>query len=212
MQVLVHVENALALAKRVENHARKLGADDVASRIEVERTHVSRDLVGGHTKKAEVDRWRDARTAALAQLSRILHEGTVELEHALGPLDPAVHTGGRALSVVERARFRWRTLVAKDEIDRVLVARAEHKLAIALENYDHTVDAYLAATSEALAMHMRAVHGSQRLRLLLERERDELLSRTPPRDERARALRSLTLRTRRPRWATLVDECRTAAP
>jgi hypothetical protein len=117
-----------------------------------------------------------AREAALKRLSQTLHDGTAELEHVLGPLDPAVHTGGRALSVVERARYRSRMLLAKDETDRVLVARAEHTLAMALETYDHTVDAYLAATSESLAMHMRAVHGSQCLRLFLEQARTELLA------------------------------------
>jgi hypothetical protein len=212
MQVLTHVENALALAKRVESHARKLEAPDIALRIEEERARVAHDLAAGHAKKSEVQHFADARTHAIERLSRILHDGTAELEHVLGPLDPAVHTGGRALSVVERARFRWRTLLAKDDEERVLTARVEHALSIALDSYDHAVDAYLHATSEALMLHARAVLGSQRLRVLLERARDELLSRTPAKDERARALRSLTLRTRPSRFSRVVDECRTAAP
>lgn len=211
MQVLTHVENAIALAKRVESHAKKLGKLEIATRIEEERQRVAHELALGHTKKAEVLRWRDARTAAIDHLSRTLHDGTPELEHVLGPLDPAVHTGGRALSIVERTRFRWRMLQMKDDMDRVLVARAEHALTVALEGYDHAVDAYLAATSDAMLHHARAVDGSQRLRVSLEHARAELLLHTSPKDERARALRSLTLRTRRPRWAIADDECRSAA-
>jgi len=207
MSALLHVDNALALASRVIRSATQLGAADVASRVRAARAGVESDRDRARASRAAIATQRDARNAALAHLSAIFHAGSRALAALFGAQHAIVLVGGRALSVVERARFRLRALAALDDDTRVTTARVEHVLDAALAHHDAVVDDYLRAVSVVLHDEERAILSSQHLRQLLEHARDELLARAPRGHTEARALRALTLRTRRPKW-TIEEETR----
>ena len=195
-QSLRHVASAVQHAEALADEAEDLGNAQLAERLRIRAAEVNRVLDRALQLADDVAPLRETRARAHLVLSSIYSDCTQRILGML-PADQASRlTPGGSLDVVERVRFRLRTIAdghGKLRDVRGLLERA-------LFTYDATVDAYLVVCADAQSTKDQAIVESQALRLELERAKGTLLTAAEPQSDAWQRIKARAVRTKRARW------------
>ena len=197
LQALRHVAAAVRHAEILADEAEDLADVALATRLRERARELALDLERAVEVIDEVEPARSARAVAHETLGALYGDVTMRLEERLSPERSSRLSPGGHLDVVERARFRFRQMVAHTEEG---VRALQDELGAALGRYDAAVDSYLMVCAEAQGKKDEVVVRSQALRLELERAKQRLLLKAPAGGEAWRRIKRRTVRTKRARW------------